>query len=180
LAITVSPPQQAVLEGLLRQHSCPQALAFRARIVLAAATGQRNEPLAQHLGCTPPTVRKWRARWAAAESQLAAAEGEAGDLQTVITTVLTDAPRPGAPATFTAEQMVQILNLACTPPPDAARPVTAWTPRELADEAVNQGIVSTISPRSVGRFLNSGRAAAASQPVLAERQNAADGSRCLC
>ncbi len=57
-SITVTPPQQGVLEALLRQHSCPQALACRVRIVLAAATGQRNEPLAQQLGCTPKTVRK--------------------------------------------------------------------------------------------------------------------------
>jgi putative transposase len=179
-SISVTPPQQRLLEGLLRQHSCPQALAFRARIVLAAATGQRNEPLAQQLGCTPKTVRKWRARWAAAEAQLAAAEGDARDLQSLVAAVLADAPRPGAPDTFTAEQIVQILSLACTPPPDSERPVAAWTPRELADEAVNQGIVPAISPRSVGRFLKSGRAEAPSQPVLAQRQNAADGPRCLC
>ncbi len=179
LAIIVTSPQQALLEGLLRQHSCPQALAFRARIVLAAATGQRNERLAQQLGCTPKTVRKWRARWAAAAVQLAAAE-DVRELQLLIATVLADAPRPGAPDTFTAEQIVQILNLACTPPPDAARPVAAWTPRELADEAVKQGIVPAISPRSVGRFLKSGRTEAPSQSVLAERQNAGDGPRCLC
>ncbi len=169
LSITVSPPQQAVLDGLLRQHSCPQALVFRARVVLAAATGQRNEALARQFRCSPTTVRKWRARWAAAESHLAAVEADAGELQRTIATVLADAPRPGAPDTFTAEQIEQILNLACTPPPDSERPVTAWTARELADEAVNQGIVAAISPRSVGRFLKAGRAAAASQSVLAQR-----------
>ena len=179
-SITVTPPQQALLESLLRQHSCPQALAFRARIVLAAATGQRNERLAQQLGCTPKTVRKWRARWAAAEAQLAAADGDVGALQPTIAAVLADAPRPGAPDTFTAEQIVHILNLACTPPPASERPVAAWTPRELADEAVKQGIVPAISPRSVGRFLKAGRSATAPQPVLAERQNAADRPRCLC
>jgi putative transposase len=167
LAITVTPPQQAVLEGLLRQHSCPQALALRACIVLAAATGQRNDPLAQQLGCTPKTVRKWRARWAAAEAQLAAVEEESATLKNMIATVLADAPRPGAPDTFTAEQIVQIINLACTPPADSGRPVDAWTPRELADEAVKRQIVLTISPRSVGRFLKTGRSAAASQPLLA-------------
>ena len=167
LAITVTPPQQAVLEGLLRQHSCPQALALRACIVLAAATGQRNDPLAQQLGCTPKTVRKWRARWAAAEAQLAAVEDESATLKNMIATVLADAPRPGAPDTFTAEQIVQIINLACTPPADSGRPVDAWTPRELADEAVKRQIVLTISPRSVGRFLKTGRSAAASQPLLA-------------
>ena len=161
-AITVTPPQQGVLEALLRQHSCPQALAFRVRIVLAAATGQRNEPLAQQLGCTPTTVRKWRARWADAAAPLALAEADPHELQTVIASVLADAPRAGAPDTFTAEQIVRLINLACTCPADAGRPVDAWSLRELADEAVKHGIVSAISPRSVGRFLKAGRAPAAS------------------
>lgn len=171
LTITVTPAQQAVLEGLLRQHSCPQSLALRARILVAAATGLRNVPLAHDLGCTPKTVAKWRARWAAAEAQLAAVEGDTAELKRMIACVLADAPRPGAPDTFTAEQIVQIINLACTPPADAGRPVDAWTPRELADEAVKRQIVSSISPTSVGRFLKAGQAAAASQPLLAQRQD---------
>ncbi len=168
LSITVSPPQQAILDGLLRQHSCPQALALRIRIVLGAATGQRNEPLARQLHCTPSTIRKWRARWAAAAAPLAAAEADATDLQAVIASVLADAPRPGAPDTFTAEQIIQIINVACTPPAAAGRPVERWTPRDLADEAVQQGIVAAISPRSVGRFLKAGRPHAPSESVLAE------------
>ncbi len=171
LAVTVTPAQQAVLDGLLRQHSCPQTLALRARIVLAAATGRRNVPLAHDLGCTPKTVTKWRARWAAAEAQLAARDGDAAELKRLIAGVLADAPRPGAPDTFTAEQIVQIINLACTPPADAGRPVDAWTRRELADEAVKRQIVPSISPTSVGRFLKAGRSAAASQPLLAQRQD---------
>ncbi len=171
LAIVVTPAQQAVLEGLLRQHSTPQALALRVRIVLAAATGRRNVPLALDLGCTPKTVTKWRARWAAAEAQLAASADDAADLKRVIARVLADAPRPDAPDTFTAEQIVQIINLACTSPAAAGRPVTAWRPRELADEAVKRQIVPAISPTSVGRFLKAGRAPAASQPLLAQRQD---------
>ncbi len=110
--ITVSPPQQAVLEALLRQHSTPQTLAFRVRIVLAAATGARNVPLAHDLGCTAKTVIKWRARWAAAEPQLAAAERDAADLKRMIARVLADAPRPGAPDTFTAYKLFNIIYLA--------------------------------------------------------------------
>ena len=171
LPITVSLPQQAMLEGLLRQHSTPQALALRVRIVLAAASGIRNVPLARDLGCTPKTVIKWRARWAAAEAELAAVEDTPADLKRMIARVLADAPRPGAPDTFTAEQIVLIINLACTPPADTGRPVDAWTPRELADEAVKRQIVASISPTSVGRFLKAGRASAASQPLLAQRQD---------
>jgi len=162
ISILLSPPQQAVLEELLRQHSCPQALAFRARIVLAAALGHRNDPIARQFGCSPSTVRKWRARWAAAQAPLAAAEADPAELRTVIATVLADAFRSGAPDTFTAEQIVQIINLACRPPSAVERPVDVWTLRELADEAVKQQIVRSISPRSVGRFLKTGRSQAAS------------------
>ena len=63
--ITVSPPQRAVLERLLRQQSAPQALVRRVKIILAAAAGQRNELLAAQLGCSPTTVGLWRGRWAA-------------------------------------------------------------------------------------------------------------------
>ena len=165
--ITVSPSQLAVLERLLRQQTAPQALVRRSKIVLAAATGQRNEAIAAQLGCSPTTVRLWRGRWAAAESALAAVERTAPDLRATIAAVLADAPRPGAPDTFTAEQIVQIVNLACTPPPEAQRPVDAWSHRELAEEAVRQRIVASISPSSVGRFLKTGRSEAAPESVLA-------------
>ena len=66
---------------------------------------------------------------------------------------LQDAPRPGAPATFSAEQWCQIIALAVSPggvraayqPLDAARP---------RDEARKRGIVGTISTRHVARFYN--------------------------
>jgi Homeodomain-like domain len=168
IPITVSPPQQAVLDGLLRQHSCPQALVLRVQIVLGAAAGQRNQAVARQLGCTPKTVWKWRGRWALAQARLAATEAEPQALRALIAAILADAPRPGAPDTFTAEQIVQILNLACTPPGDAGRPIDSWTPRDLADEARLRRIVTRISPQSVARFLKSSGAAATSQSLLAE------------
>jgi putative transposase len=116
------------------------------------------------------------ARWAAAAAQLAAVEDNAAELKRLIARVLADAPRPGAPDTFTAEQIVQIINLACTPPADSGRPVDAWTPRELADEAVKRQIVASISPTSVGRFLKAGRSQAASEPLLAQRQDQSRGA----
>ncbi len=171
VTITVSSHQRAILERLLRQHSCPQALARRISIILAAAAGERNDPLAARLGCSPTTIRRWRSRWAAAQPDLATMDDDEARLPALIAEVLADAPRPGVPATFTAEQIIQIINLACTPPSASGRPVDAWTPRELADEAEKRQIVTSISPRSVGRFLKSGRSPAASQPVLAQRQD---------
>ncbi len=169
--VTISDPQQAVLEALLRQASCSQALALRVRIVLGAAAGQTNQTLADTLPCTLPTVRTWRWRWAANEAHLAVAEDDPQILHRTIATVLADAPRPGTPDTFTAEHIVLIVNLACTPPEATGRPITAWTPREFADEAVKQGIVPRISPQSVARFLKSGRSLSPFEPLLAQREN---------
>ena len=160
--VVVTPAQQAVLTTLRRRASCPQALALRAAIILGAAAGQRNEPLARQLGCTPTTIRKWRGRWRAAAPRLLAADDEPAALAAAIAAILADAPRPGTPATFTAEQIILIINLACRPPGQVDRPVTAWTPRELAEEAIQQGIVAAISPRTVERFLNRRRSAATS------------------
>jgi len=159
--ISVSPAQAAVLATLRRRASCPQALALRVQIILGAAAGRRNGPLARQLGCVPRTVAKWRRRWAGAGAALAAADADAAALAQVIATALADAPRPGTPATFTAEQIIHIINLACRPPEQFGRPITAWTPRELADGAVQQGLVPAISPRSVERFLGRGRSATA-------------------
>jgi transposase len=170
-SITISPPQRVVLERLLRQHSCPQALALRVRIVLRAADGARIEPLASELRCSPLTVQKWRDRWVEAEALLAAAEAEPSHLAATIAATLADAPRSGRPPVFSAEQIVQIVNLACTSPRSVGRPVDAWTPRELADEAERQGIVTSISPSSVGRFLGPGGSATASESLLAQRQD---------
>jgi hypothetical protein len=73
-----------------------------------------------------------------------------------------------APGTFTFEQFMQIMALACEKPITLAVPVSTWTPRKLADEAVKRGIVKTISPRTVERFLKGEREAALSQAVLAD------------
>jgi putative transposase len=88
----------------------------------------------------------------------------------LIEEILDDAPRPGGPATFSPEQIVQIVAVACEPPDKSGRPISHWTARELADEAKKRQIVKSISSRSVGRFLKTGRLAATPQPVLAECQ----------
>jgi putative transposase len=172
VSITICPQQQALLERLLRQHSSPQALVRRIQIVLAAAAGVPNEQIALQLGTSPKTVRRWRARWAAAQGELAAAEADERALRSLLAETLADAPRPGAPPTFTAEQIVHIIALACTPPGESGRPIDAWTPRELADEAQKRQLVASISARSVGRFLKTGRSEAASQPLLVEHDRA--------
>lgn len=157
LEVTLSPHHRALLERLARRATSPQRLVRRVAIILAASNGFNNEQIAQRLGLARETVQIWRARWLAAAPRLAAAAADGSDDATLtkqLVAELTDAPRAGAPATFSAEQVCQIIALACEPPAASERPVTHWTPAELADEAVKRGIVAQISARTVGRFLH--------------------------
>jgi hypothetical protein len=81
---------------------------------------------------------------------------------------LADAERPGAPARFTAEQFCQLMALACEVPEGADRPISHWSQREIAAEAIQRGIFESISPRHVGRFLKGGGAPAPPQSLLAD------------
>ena len=67
--------------------------------------------------------------------------------------ILRDLPRPVSPGKFTPEQVTLTSAVACEPPEKSGRPLTHWTAHELADEVVKRGIVASISPAQVGRYL---------------------------
>jgi putative transposase len=91
--------------------------------------------------------------------QIAEAEGiNDSQLRQQLEAVLSDQQRSGGPAKFSLEQIVQIVAVACEQPASSGRPLSHWTPRELALEVVKRGIVQEISRRSVGRFLKRGNA----------------------
>jgi transposase len=161
-----------MLVHLTRRTSSTQGLVRRARIVLAAAEGLNNEQIAQRLGINRQTARLWRSKWLAGAERLVSAGEEKKKLRECIKEdVLADAPRSGAPATFTPEQVCRIVALACEDPREGSgRPVSHWTSTELADEAVERGIVRSISPRSVGRFLGRGGFEAAPDALLAQQR----------
>jgi len=139
-------------------------------MILLAFDGLCNEGIADRIGCERHAVGLWRRRWAEAFGRLVLVEccEKESALPRAIDDLLSDLPRSGSPGKFTAEQVTQILAVACEPPEDSGRPVTHWTPRELADAVRQRGIVTSTSPRQVGRFLKYGRTAAPSQPLLAE------------
>jgi putative transposase len=137
------------LETLVRRHTTPQQMLLRARIVLLAHQGYNNHQIARQLGISIDMARHWRGRWLAVQ---AVPRGELS-----VPARLHDAPRPGAPAKISAEAYCRIMALACQPPETFGRPITHWTARELAEEAILQQIVPRISPRQVGRFLKAGR-----------------------
>jgi putative transposase len=171
-AFPVSPAQLALLQRLARRQTADQCLVRRASLLLALAADPCVEAAARRLRLTRLTVRLWRDRWLQAAPRLQQAEQERVPEPTLLALIeqtLADAPRPGAPATFSPEQIVQLVAVACEPPEKSGRPIDHWTSRELADEVKKRGIVKDISPRSAGRFLKTGRPAAAQESVLAQR-----------
>jgi transposase len=164
-AVSLSEAERQDLQALVRARTTAQQFACRARIILLLAEGLNAPQVARRLMTTRRTVRVWRRHWLERRGQ-------------TVWERLQDAPRPGTPATVTAEQWCQIMALACEPPDGAAgRPLSHWTPRELADEAIKRGIVDSISARHVGRFLKGGRPQAASQSLLAQRGTGGAGRR---
>lgn len=139
---------QRELEQLVRRHTTPQQLALRARIVLACASEANNAQIARELDVNLDTVRLWRTRWRAC------APASLEDLPVIDR--LSDAPRSGKPVRITAEQVCQILELACEAPERSGRPISQWTAREIADEVKARGIVSQISDRHAARLLKRG------------------------
>jgi len=143
-SIELSARQQEMLEHFVRSPTSEQRLVQRARIVLAVSQGGLSRDVAHELGVDADTVGLWRRRWAAAQERLTAAEqsSRTSDLSRCIVETLVDAPRSGGPGIFTPEQILEIIAIACELPEKASdRPVTHWTPREVADEAVKRNIV---------------------------------------
>jgi len=112
--IMLSDPERAQLEAWARRPKSAQALAQRARIVLAAASGATNTQIAADLGVSAPTVRKWRGRFDAERL-----DG------------LVDEPRPGRPRTVTDAQVEEVITTTLERTPKNA---THWSTRSLAAE----------------------------------------------
>lgn len=153
--LSITERQQDVLKEIGNSTTSALRLIQRANIVLLAFAGEDNQDIAKEVGVNRGAVAKFRRRWAKAWKKLILIEcGQTrAALRRAIEAVLSDAPRSGNPGKFTPEQITLILALACEPPEKSGRPITHWTNHELADEAKKRGIVESISPSQVGRYL---------------------------
>jgi len=154
-AVTVSEAERAILEQIIRQTTSAQGLVKRSQIILDAAAGADITAQARQMSMARNSIQKWRERWEAQREQRAVAQ-QPDKLRAAIEQTLADAPRSGAPATFSAEQIVQIVAIACETPQASGYPVSHWTPKEVTEEVLKRGIVARISERQVGRFLKRG------------------------
>ena len=122
-----------------RRPTTAQALAQRARIVLACATGKDNGIVARAAGVTRQTVGRWRARFLAKRL-----DG------------MLDEPRPGAPRRIGDAHVERVIRLTLETAP---RDATHWSTRAMAKRCgLSQSAVSriwrafTLQPHRVETF----------------------------
>lgn len=110
--ISLNQDERDQLERWTRRPKTAQALAQRARIVLACAEGDSNDQVARRLKVTPQTVGKWRKRFIAKRL-----DG------------LLDEPRVGAPRKILDSDVERVLTLTLESTPKNA---THWSTRSMA------------------------------------------------
>ena len=102
------------LQRWRRRQKTAQALALRARIVLASAGGKSDQAVANTLGTTRATVGKWRRRFLRKRC-----DG------------LLDEPRPGAPRKISDKDVERVVVRTLETLPQGA---TQWSTRSMAKE----------------------------------------------
>jgi transposase len=123
--IVLEAEEREVLERWVRRPKTSQALAFRCRVVLAAAEGATSTEIAEELGCNLSTVGRWRGRFAT--------RGIDG---------LHDEPRPGKPRSISDADVERVLVTTLEERP---RDATHWSTRSLAQATgMSQSAISRI------------------------------------
>jgi transposase len=124
--LVLTDDERETLARWARRPKSAQALALRARIVLACAEGGTNKDVAAELSVSAQMVGKWRARFVTARLG-----------------GLSDEDRPGRPRTVTDAQVEQVViaTLEQAPPDEG----THWSTRLMAAHAgLTQTAVSRI------------------------------------
>ncbi len=111
-AIVLNPEERQRLEELARRSKTANAVARRARIVLAAADGHGNAAISQKFDVGKSTVAKWRARFVRRRM-----DG------------IFDDPRVGAPRTVTDAKVEEVVTKTLEETPQGE---THWSRRSMA------------------------------------------------
>ena len=167
--IKLNEYEKKILTDMKNGSHTPLHLKKRSEIILRASDGESNIEISRQMEMNRENLTKWRNRYASSSEELRKTEAETPrKLRGMIESLLSDAPRPGAPSTFTDEQVACIIALACELPESLGLPFSHWSPSLLQKEAINRGIVESISAVHVGRFLKSARFKASQGSELAQ------------
>ena len=160
----VGDAARELLEGMSRSRTCPGAHCERAKMFLLACEGKTNAEIARKVGRHRNTVSRWRSRFLDAAPRLLEAERQLeaegdrrktlGTLRESIEALLDDLPRSGAPQAYGPEVRAAVVKMACEPPKDHGIEATTWSRTLLTEKVRESKIAETISPSTVGRFLD--------------------------
>lgn len=135
-AVELTAKEEQELRRLVSSRKAPQGEVLRARLLLAAYDHSEwsNQQIAQAVGCTDRTVRKWQQRWIEQRN-------------------IEELPRPGAPRRFSPEVRAQATALACSLPQEEGVPLARWSYAEVARRLVTLQLVDSIAASTVARWL---------------------------
>lgn len=168
-----------ILSKFAKSRTLPARQVQRARIILLAADGLNNMQISTQVGLGQDSVSKWRGRFLKTLPLLQeVTEKDHSHLEEAVSSFLNDCPRPGQPSHYTDEQIIRILEIACRDPQEFGYEVSHWSLNLLVNAAIKEGIVESISAKTVSRFLKYGRNPPASHPLLASflRENRFSGN----
>jgi hypothetical protein len=164
--IQVSEKQFEILEEIAASRTAAVRLVQRAKIVLLSFAKNNNEQVGEAVGLNPQQASVWRKRWRDDWERIISIEcsESRSNLKTEIESLLSDQPRKGRKSPFSPEQQAAVIAIACEKPDEQAdRPISHFTAREIADEAVKRNIVPNISKSTVLSFLKSVRCSTTSK-----------------
>ena len=144
---------ESAILAMLRRYTIPTGIMTRLKTVLLANKNLNMAAIARELNVSRSFVAKWRDRATQFFIEWPTQTLKTEEIWHLIYKAFSDAPRSGAPATYTAEQFCGVMAVALKEPSQCNREITHWTYNELADEVNQQGIAKGMSKSTVGRFL---------------------------
>ena len=179
--INIPDEIRPVVSKYAQSRTLPARQVQRAKIILLAADGHSNMQISKQVGLGQDSVSKWRTRFIKTLPVLQeVAEKDPSQLEDMVAEFLDDNPRPGQPSHYTDEQIIKILEVACRSPEEFGYEASHWSQNLLAAAVVKEGIVASISAKTIGRFLKYGRNTPTSRPLLVTflRENRFSGNIC--
>ena len=170
-----------ILSKFAKSRTLPARQVQRAKIILLAADGLNNMQISTQVGLGQDSVSKWRGRFLKTLPLLQEVAGkDPSHLEEAVSCFLNDRPRPGQPSHYTDEQILKILETACRNPQDFGYEASHWSLNLLVDAVRKEGIVESISAKTVSRFLKYGGNPSPSHPLLAPllRESGFPGDLC--
>jgi transposase len=132
--IELSEEERSQLEKLTSQGTEKVRKVKRARVLLLADEGKKDQEIVERVEVSVGTVERIRKRY----------------VQAGLEAAINEKPRSGRPIGISAQTRAKVTALACTKAPEGR---SKWTLRLLADKVVELEYIDSISYQSVRNIL---------------------------